>query len=388
MDRVAFQTSPSGRLIPTIEGSWAFVPHSLPPRGLDINPIIRPLTDASLALGELNGIGRTLANPYLLVSPLQRREAVSSSSMEGTHTTISDLLLLEAGASSDRPLDTREVLNHVEALNHAVKRLPDLPLSVRLLCETHERLLHGVAKHRGAAIQAGQLKRDQNWIGGSGRIADARFVPPPQTEATTALSDLEKYLHREDRSATPALLDAALVHYQFETIHPFADGNGRIGRMLIPLMLLERGALAQPLLYMSPHLEKHKDRYIDLMLNVSRTGEWLPWLSFFLDAVTASCLEAIAVVKRLQDLQKEYRERCQTAKRSALLLRIIDFAFQRPALSVSEIAAHLDVTYQGALNNVNILITLKMARDFQRDDRNVYPRIIMFPEILAAISTY
>jgi Fic family protein len=263
-----------------------------------------------------------------------------------------------------------------------MSRLPDLPISTRLLCEAHEHLLNGVARHRGAAIQAGQIKRDQNWIGGTGRINDARFVPPPPNEAITGLSALEKFIHRDERERMPALLDAALAHYQFETLHPFADGNGRIGRILITLMLQERGALAQPLLYMSPFFERHKDRYIDLMFNVSAKGEWTPWISFFLRAVIESSAEAIAVVQRLQDLQKKYRERFQVAKRSALLLRIVDLAFERPAMSVSDIAKLLDVTYQGAANNIGALIQAGIAEGFE----NSYPRVIIFPEIINALS--
>ncbi len=386
MDKAAFEHSPSGRLVPTIEGAWAFVPNPLPPPGLDVGSLVGPLAEASQALGELNGIGRTLPNPYLLIRPLQRREAVSSSSMEGTHTTLSDLLLLEAGASADTAPDTQEVLNHVQALEYGVSKLPELPLSHRLLCEMHERLLSGVARHRGAAVQAGAIKRDQNWIGGSGRITDARFVPPPPNETIQVLKDLENYLNRADRKNYPAIIDAALSHYQFEAMHPFADGNGRIGRMLITLMLTDRGALSQPLLYMSPYLEGQKDRYIDLMFEVSRKGEWTPWIRFFMDAVVASASEAIKIVKRLQDLQKSYREKFQTAKRSALLLRMIDLAFERPALSVSSIAQDLGVTYQGALNNVNILIADGVASDYQRHGRNVYPRIIVFREIIAALA--
>lgn len=382
MDSGTFAGSPSGRLVATIEECWAFVPNPLSEAVIEIAPIIGDLAAASQALGELNGIGRTIPNPYLLIRPLQRREAVSSSSMEGTHTTLSALLLLEAGADSNLPPDTREVLNHVRALEYAMSRLPTLPISTRLLCEAHEHLLKGVARHRGAAIQAGQIKRDQNWIGGTGRINDARFVPPPPDETITGLSALEKFIHRDEREKMPALLDAALAHYQFETLHPFADGNGRIGRILITLMLQERGALAQPLLYMSPFFERHKDRYIDLMFNVSVKGDWTPWISFFLRAVIESSAEAIMVVQKLQDLQKKYRERFQVAKRSALLLRIVDLAFERPAMSVSDIAKLLEVTYQGAANNIDVLIQAGIAKGFE----NSYPRIIIFPEIIDALS--
>ena len=381
MDPAAFAASPSGRLVPTIEGCWAFDPHPLPPRNLDLMPVMGLMARASQALGELNGIGRTLGNPYLLIRPLQRREAVSSSSMEGTHTTLSDLLLLEAGAAADRPEDTREVLNHVRALEHAIRRLPELPISRRLLCEAHEQLLSGVARHRGVTIAAGELKRDQNWIGGGVRIKDARFVPPPPAQAADGLGELEKYINRPDREAMPPLIDAALAHYQFETIHPFADGNGRIGRILVTLMLQDRRCLTQPLLYMSPFLESRKDTYIDLMFRVSMRGDWAAWIAFFLEAVIASSEQAVRTVGRLMDLQKAYRERFQVAKRSALLLRIVDLAFERPALSITEIARALGVTYQGALNNINIMLRDELVREVP----NSYPKIVYFPEIISVV---
>lgn len=382
MDIAAFSASPSGRLITTIEGSQAFVPNPLPPTGIDFTAALGNLAVASQALGELNGIGRTLINPYLLIRPLQRREALSSSSMEGTYTTLSELVLLEAGASeASMAHDTREVLNYVRALETSISRLDELPLSLRIIREAHEVLLRGVGRHRGAIIRAGELKRDQNRIGGKGKIATARFVPPPPKQAEEAMSDLEKYVNRQNRDEMPALIDAALAHYQFETIHPFPDGNGRVGRMFITLMLMERRALVQPLLYMSPFFEENKDEYIDLMYQVSCHGSWIPWINFFLRAVTESCQQTIKVVERLQDLQKSYRDRFQRARGSALALRIIDLAFERPARSIPEIAELLEVSWQGASNNINNLIDAGIAADAGMK----HPRIIVFPEILAAL---
>jgi Fic family protein len=298
----------------------------------------------------------------LLIRPLQRREAVSSSGMEGTYTTLSDLFLFEAGAGdASKREDNREVLNYVRALAGAIEELDELPISSRLLRNAHRALLDGVAHHRGATIDAGELKRDQNWIGGSGRIETARFIPPPPKEAADAIDDLAKFINREDRGNIPPLIDAALAHYQFETIHPFADGNGRVGRMLITLMLIEGDVLRQPLLYMSPWLERHKDRYIDLMYEVSRKGEWIPWISFFLEAVVESAYSTIRVVERLQDLQARYREQFQTARRSALLPRIVDLAFEQPAMTITDIAEQIGVTYQAASNNVAVLVKAGLA---------------------------
>jgi Fic family protein len=381
MDRQSFGAYSSGRLVPTIGGRKAFVPNPLPPAGLDLNPLAGAIAEASQAIGELKGIGRAIANPMLLIRPLQRREAVSSSSMEGTYTTLSDLFLFEAGvADAGKKEDNREVLNYVRALEGAIEELDGLPISSRLLRNAHRLLLDGVARHRGASVEAGELKRDQNWIGGTGRIETARFIPAPPAEAADALDALCAHINREDRAALPPLVDAALAHYQFETIHPFADGNGRVGRMLITLMLIEHGVLTHPLLYMSPYLEGRKDAYIDLMFAVSRDGAWTDWIGFFLEAVRESALGTIRVAERLQDLQGRYRERFQKAQHSALVLRIIDLAFERPARIVSDIAAELGVTYQGAANNIAKLVKAGIAEEI-----DTHPKVIVFPEILEAL---
>jgi Fic family protein len=381
MEQNGFGSNATGRLVATIGNRKAFVPDPLPPKRLDLNPIAEQLAKASQAIGELRGIGRSMANPMLLIRPLQRREAVSSSGMEGTYTTLSDLFLFEAGAGdAAKRDDNREVLNYVRALAQAIQQLSDLPISSRLLRNAHGVLLAGVSNHRGASVEAGELKRDQNWIGGSGRIETARFIPPPPKEAADALDDLAKFIYRDERGGIPPLIDAALAHYQFETIHPFADGNGRVGRMLITLMLIQSDTLRQPLLYMSPWLERHKDRYIDLMYDVSRKGEWLPWLSFFLEAVTESAHGTIRVVERLQDLQAKYREQFQTARRSALLPRIVDLAFEQPAMTITDIAEQIGVTYQAASNNVAALVKAGLATEF-----GSHPKVIIFEEILEAL---
>ena len=224
MDRNGFADRAAGRLVPTIGGRRAFVPNPLPPSRIDVARFLPELTRAAQAVGELKGIGRTVANPLLLVRPLQRREAVSSSSMEGTYTTLTDLFLFEAGASEAKRGDNREVLNYVLALEEAIDGLANLPISTRLVRNAHRVLLTGVARHRGASVEAGELKRDQNWIGGSGRIDSARFIPAPPAETPSALDALMHFINREDRPAP--LIDAALAHYQFEAIHPFADGMG------------------------------------------------------------------------------------------------------------------------------------------------------------------
>ena len=382
MDKNGFDTACTGSLIPTLGNRKAFVPHPLPPLHLDLNSVLPILSRATQAVGELKGIGRTIPNPLLLIRPLQRREAVSSSSMEGTYTTLNDLFLFEAGGNiPDRIAENREVLNYVRALERSINDLDKLPISARLIKNAHKMLLSGVAKHRGAQVEAGEFKRDQNWIGGSGTIETARFIPATPQATPDAIDELMGFINREDSNKSSPLIDAAMAHYQFEAIHPFGDGNGRVGRMLIALMLVENDTLPQPLLYMSPWLERNKDRYIDLMFEVSRAGEWAPWIEFFLLAVAESAEETIRVVQRMQDLQKEYRERFQTARRSALMLRIIDLAFERPMRSISDIAQELDVTYAGAANNVNELLRQGVAEEVPYS----YPKLIRFPKIMEAM---
>ncbi len=382
MDRNGFTSACSGQLIPTLGGRKAFVPNPLPPGSLDLNDVLPVLSRASNAVGELRGIGRLIPNPMLLVRPLQRREAVSSSGMEGTFTTLSDLFMFEAGASQPgKREDNQEVLNYVRALEGAIADLDKLPISARLLRNAHKALLEGVARDRGARIEAGEFKHDQNWIGGDGSIETARFIPATPQATPDAIDELTKFINRPDRAEASPLIDIALAHYQFEAIHPFGDGNGRVGRMLIALMLAESGVLPQPLLYMSPWLERHKAHYIDLMFEVSQSGNWIPWIHFFLRAVEESAKETIDVVQRMQDLQREYRERFQTARRSALLLRIIDLAFAQPVMSVSSIKDALGVTYAGAANNVKVLLEAGVAEEISW----AYPKLIYFPGVVEAM---
>ena len=358
MQKADFLNSPAGQLVPTEHGQWAFVPLDLPPANLDLGRLAPALARASQLLGELNGIGRTLPDPYLLIRPLQVREALTSSSMEGTFTTVDDLLLLEAGASEqNRAADTREVRNYRRALSDAVESLATLPLCLRTLTTAHETLLQGVARHRGSRVRPGEFKQHQNFIGG-GAIEHARFVPAPPSEALQALHRLEAYLQRDARSDLPDLIDAALVHYQFETIHPFADGNGRVGRMLITLQLFERSAVRQPLLYLSPVLEQHKGRYIDLMYEVSRHGRWQAWLSFFLDVVAQTCESTISTTDALLSLQRDYRQRLAKAGRSANLHVILDLLFRTPMVTIPSLAEVLGVTYRSAQLNVEALVSV------------------------------
>jgi Fic family protein len=254
-------------------------------------------------LSELSGLGHVLPNPHLLIGPLLRREAVQSSRIEGTQASLSDVLLDEATpAQSATPKsdDLREVRNYVAALEHGIARLGELPLSLRLVKELHGRLMNGV---RGDQATPGEFRRTQNWIGPAGsNLMNAPYVPPPVDEMTELLADWERYLHLHDR--TPDLVQCAIMHEQFEAIHPFLDGNGRVGRLMITLFLIERGRLSRPLLYLSDFIERHRQDYYDLLQRVRTHGEWIPWIRYFLTGVGETARDAAARARRLLELRE------------------------------------------------------------------------------------
>jgi Fic family protein len=374
-----FINSPSGRLTLTIDNAMAFVPAALPPPEIHLGAMVGLIARATQSMGELSGIGRTLPNPMLVIRPFLRKEAVASSKIEGTVTTMSDLVLFEAG-KSEREVspDTIEVRNYVRALEDGIPMLEHLPVSSRLILELHRILMSGVAHGRGAHIIPGEFKRDQNWIGAR-LIQNARFVPPPPREALECMSDLERYIHSDDEHV-PLIVKLALIHYQFETIHPFPDGNGRIGRLLIPLILAERKQMSHPLLYLSSYFEKNYDSYIDLMFDVSRHGAWRPWIEFFLEAVIASCAEGIKKAHALQDLHRDYLQRVQTARSSALLGKLIDELFNIPAMTIRHAQKHLGISYNAAKNNIDRLVEVGILR---LDKRLGRPAWFLAVEIVA-----
>lgn len=382
MDKSPLAASPSGTLVPTLAGQSAFDPADLPPT-LDLNPVMSELTEANLALGELNGIGRTLQNPYLLIAPLQAKEALTSSSMEGTCTTAAELLLLDAGL--DQPstaAEAREVRNYVLALRQAIDSLQALPLCLRTIRDAHATLLGDLGNGRCGHLGIGEFRDQRDWIGAR-TIERARYVPPPPPQASERMYALEKYIQRGDRGSIPALVDAALIHYQFETIHPFPYGNGRVGRIMIPLVLFERGTIRQPLLYLSPYLERNKDEYIDRMFDVSRYGDWVGWIGFFLRVVRESCVETIAIADRLFALQATYRTKLSGAGRSSLPLAIVDHLFQHPIVSIPRIQALLGTTYASAQKN---LALLEDAGIVEPVEGTSHPRYFRANDILTIIS--
>jgi Fic family protein len=362
-----FVNSPSGHLVPTLFDARAFVPAPLPP-AFDCGKIAIPLAEAAIALGELRGACRRLRNPYILIRPLQRLEAQTSSAMEGTHTTSDELAFAEAGIEQNLPSDAIEVANYTRALAWAEERLSDLPVSGRLLKGAHERLLRYVGRDRGQDKRPGEYKRDQNMIGGH-RLETARFIPPPPAEAETAMSDLERYINRADKSDSHPLIDLALVHYQFETIHPFTDGNGRVGRMLISLMAMTEKLLEMPVLYMSPELERRKDEYIDLMYAVSARGAWEDWLTFFLHVARHSANRTVRTIDAILGLHQTYHEQAMAISRSTNLLAVIDLLFDQPVIQAKRIVERLGITDAAARNLLRQLTELGILVE----NRSYYP---------------
>ncbi len=359
-----FVDNAPGKLVPTYDGALAFVPDPVP-RSLDLDHLtIRLLADAENALGRLVGITGRLVNPYLVGSPLLHREAIVSSRMEGTVTTPEALVLLEvSGATRDsQNQDTQEVLNYIRAMRHGMARLRELPVSLRLIREIQRELIYGV---RGERERPGEFRNIQNWIGKRGDpIHAARFVPPPVPEMLAALDDLERYLNRIPTDNDPPLsVELALIHYQFEAIHPFRDGNGRIGRLLLPLLLCSRGRMRDPLLYLSSFFERHRDTYMDLLLRVSQKGDWRAWVQFFLKAVIESAEDSVRQAEGLLALRDRYHRQFQAARSSALLQRLIDDLFQNPAITIGRATKLLNVTPMAASYNINKLQTAGILRE-------------------------
>lgn len=304
----------------------------------------RSLSEADQAVGRLDGVAQLLPNPDLYVAMYVRREAVLSSQIEGTLSTLEDVLNFElGGAGSGLPEDVEEVVNYVHALNHGLRRLPEIPLSRRLIREMHERLL---SSGRGSRKQPGEFRTTQNWIGGaSTRIEDASFIPPPPHEMDLALDNLELFLN--DDFGMPILVHAALAHAQFETIHPFLDGNGRVGRLLITLLLVHRGLLHKPLLYLSHYLKRHRTEYYERLTGIRESGDWDGWLRFFLTGVIDTAGEATALARDVVALREEHRAILQTrtVRRS---LDLLDLLYQQPVVNVSLVADKLAVSFGGA----------------------------------------
>lgn len=374
-----FGKDKSGRLIRAAQGYWAFDPDPLPPSLTPTWELTGEISTADRALSELAGVARTLPNPHLLISPFIRREAVLSSRIEGTQASLSDLFFYEASPLGDRrSADVQEVANYVHALEYGLERMADLPISTRLFREMHERLMAGV---RGDHLTPGEFRRSQNWIGFPGcQLMEATFVPPPVPEMQIALGELERFLHAP--SPLPALVRLALVHYQFEAIHPFLDGNGRIGRLLLTLLFCAEDLLPQPLLYLSAYFESRRDEYYQGLLGVSRHGRWTEWILFFLRGVTIQSRDAVQRSTRLLDLQKEYRDTLLAVRATALTQQLMESLFSTPVLTAAQATRYLGTTARTAQLTLEKLIEQKIIREATGRARN---RVYLAPRVLEII---
>lgn len=374
-----FQSDRAGRPRRASGGYWTFVPNPLPP-AIALEPkLIESLTLAERSLGILAGVGTTLPNPYLLIGPFVRREAVLSSRIEGTEASLSDLFLYEAapGAAS-RGGDVREVANHVRALELGLSPERPVPVSLRLIRDLHRTLMDGV---RGGERTPGEFRTSQNWIGPPGaNLEQALFVPPAVPEMHEALAAFEDYLRAS--GGLPFLVRLALLHYQFEAIHPFVDGNGRVGRLLIPLLLSEHRRLPSPLLCLSAFFERQREEYYARLLAVSRHGDWESWIAYFLRGVAEQSLDAVARAGKLRALEKEYERRLQTARSSALLLKLVQALFHVPALTIAKAARRLCVTPAAAAKSVSKLVQSGILEEATGRARN---RVFVAREIVRAV---
>lgn len=341
------------------------MPNPLPPK-LDWSDALVSLTSkANLALGILSGLGETLPNPHLLIYPFIRKEAVLSSRIEGTQSSLSELLLFEA-TRTEKQRDVREVQNYVHAMEYGLKRLEDLPLSLRLIREIHAILMEGV---RGERATPGEFRQSQNWIGPPGcTLNDATFVPPPVAEMKEALDQLEKFLHADTQ--LPPLVELALVHYQFETIHPFLDGNGRIGRLLITLFLCQRSILNKPLLSLSAFFERHRQEYYDRLLEVSQRGAWRQWLEFFLQAVVEQSDDAVWRARQLLDLHRTYYQTSLGKRLPPTAVELVELIFLRPVLNTRVVQEYLKVTFPAAQKAIRALIEEGILAEITGGKRN------------------
>ena len=365
---------PHGRLVRCPGGYRAYVPAPLPPPLTWGQELTVSLSAADRAIGGLAGEGRRLPNPHLLIRPLVRKEAVLSSRIEGTQATLGELLAAEADAAAVRSsADLQEVGNYVTALEYGLKRLETLPVSLRLVRELHECLMRGV---RGDAATPGEFRRSQNWIGPPGcTLENATYVPPPPSELMACLDSWERFLHDD---ALPPLVHAALAHAQFEAIHPFLDGNGRVGRLLITLLLVEREIIPSPLLYLSAYFEARREEYYERLLGVTEGGGWEEWLIYFLRGVTLQSQDAVDRIRLIDDLFAKWKHGLARG-RSQLTERALDLFAENPFWTVGGVAGRLEVAFTTAQRAIDRLEAAGIVAQVGRRQRN---RVYCAEEIL------
>ncbi len=373
---IAFlENSPIGQLVPVGDGQRALVPNPLP-RSIEMDSsLVYRLDEASRAVATLAGVGETIPNPHLLTQPFLRREAVLSSRIEGTQASLSDLYLYEA--SKKTRIDVLEVHNYVKALEEGIELLDQLPICIRLINSLHATLLSGV---RGEQERPGEIRTEQVWIGKPGTpLKEAEFVPPPPSDVPDALGDWERFANEEFRM--PPLVQCALLHYQFEAIHPYRDGNGRIGRLLIILFLYARKILPVPLLYLSAYFERDRQRYYDELLSVSVTGDWDAWLHYFLNGVIQQSNDSLRRARQIRELHEEYRGKVLDRRGSANSLKMADLLFTRPYVTTPAASAELGITDVGARRILDKFVEMGVLHLIP----NTWPRVYGALELVRMI---
>lgn len=364
---------------------WAFVPDKLPPSTVSIDSLQKSLERANQSLGRLDGMSSLLPDPEIFLYMYVRLEAVLSSQIEGTQSSLSDLLLYESEQVPGTPLrDVEEVSNYVSAMNYGLEKLQSgKPLSMRLIREMHEKLMFGA---RGGTKAPGEFRRTQNWLGGS-QPGNASFVPPPPDMVIECMSDLEKFIHEEE-SKLPLLVKIALIHHQFETIHPFLDGNGRLGRLLITLLLCSNKVLAQPTLYLSLYFKTYRDEYYEHLQSVRETGDWEPWLNFFLLGVNACASQATRTAGDLLKLLNSDREKIKSLGRSTgTVLRIHHFLEKKPFATIPLLVKNLGLTTPTVTAGLHNLEELGIVRETTGKPRDrVYAYSAYLTKLLAGAS--
>lgn len=361
----------AGRYVTQPAGYRAFIPGCLPPNPpVEISGKLQEaLSQADRALGRLDGSIETLPHPDLFVYMYVRKEAVLSSQIEGTQSSLQDVIAAEARIlAPDRPQDVQEVVNYVRAMKHGLARLGELPVSVRLIREIHAELLQGV---RGAHLTPGEIRRSQNWIGPSGcTLNEATFVPPPPHEVAQHLSEMERFLHTD--TELPLLIKIGLAHVQFETIHPFLDGNGRIGRLLITFLLCERQALLKPVLYLSHFFKRHRQKYYEHLQAVRDAGAWEEWLHFFLRGVIEVSGQATETARRILSLREQHRLAIteKLGRAAANGYRVLEHLYQHPIVSVNEVQTLIGTTYPAANDLVARLVECGILTEITGQQRN------------------
>lgn len=375
-----FRNPETGKAILTQTDYWAFIPAPLPPNLNWPLAVVSALSEAERDLSRLTTLAGAVPFPRLLIQSFVRREAVLSSRIEGTHASLIDLYTYESAQLSllEPSDDVREVYNYVSALDYGMDRVKTLPVSLRLIREIHGKLMENV---RGGHLTPGEFRRTQNWIGPAGStLATATYVPPPVDEMNVALDQLEKFIHAG--SEIPTLVRAAMIHYQFEAIHPFLDGNGRVGRLLMILLFCEWGILPQPLLNLSVYFERYRQEYYDRLLAVSQRGEWDEWIRFFLRGVSIQARDGVVRLGQLQSLRTKYQAVVEPERNTQRMEQVLDFLFMRPILSVRQLEDGLVINFTSAKRYIEKLVRAGILHEVTGYARN---RIFWADGILKAL---